>query len=307
MIDTSPTSNCHAARSRRRWLATLLTLVVLAAGCGVSRDSAGDGSAGTVTFGDGEDKTITQAETFGVVDEILAAPEFKAAVYAAADDAQITASIAQVAVLSKILDRQMEDQDLEVTDADLAEGDEAARQIFAGAFGSPEAETEAFAQVPTFLETLSYFQAQQAVLTGYYAKDGPQYPCARHILVETEDESAEVIARIESGEDFAAIAAEVSLDPGSGLNGGDLGCAPTDGYVPEFADAVNTADQNEIVVAVSDFGAHVIEVTGYEGDGLAGLQQGYEAIVADVTVTLDPALGTWDPDLQNVQPVTDEE
>ena len=38
--------------------------------------------------------------------------------------------------------------------------------------------------------------------------------CAHHILVETEEEANEAIQRIEDGEDFEEVAADVSTDPG---------------------------------------------------------------------------------------------
>ena len=46
---------------------------------------------------------------------------------------------------------------------------------------------------------------------------------ARHILVETEDEAKKVPARVKGGEDFAKVAGELSKDPGSKTDGGDLG------------------------------------------------------------------------------------
>ena len=46
---------------------------------------------------------------------------------------------------------------------------------------------------------------------------------ARHILVKTEDEAKAIIADLDKGGDFATIAKEKSLDPGSGPQGGDLG------------------------------------------------------------------------------------
>ena len=46
---------------------------------------------------------------------------------------------------------------------------------------------------------------------------------ARHILVESEDEAKKALARVKGGEDFAKVAAELSKDPGSKGEGGDLG------------------------------------------------------------------------------------
>ena len=46
------------------------------------------------------------------------------------------------------------------------------------------------------------------------------------ILLDTEEEAEEVRARLEAGEDFADLARELSLDPISRENGGDLGWVP---------------------------------------------------------------------------------
>ena len=64
--------------------------------------------------------------------------------------------------------------------------------------------------------------------------------CAAHILVATPEEADAVLERLGAGEDFAALAIELSTDTGSGAAGGDLGCripSGPNGYVPEFAAA----------------------------------------------------------------------
>jgi len=62
-------------------------------------------------------------------------------------------------------------------------------------------------------------------------------PNARHILVEDEAQAKAAVARLKKGEDFAKVAAELSKDPGSGKEGGDLGWFTKDRMVPEFAEA----------------------------------------------------------------------
>jgi peptidyl-prolyl cis-trans isomerase C len=84
---------------------------------------------------------------------------------------------------------------------------------------------------------------------------------ARHILVETEDQAKDVAKRVKGGEDFAKVAAELSKDPGSGKEGGDLGYFTKDRMVPEFADAAFKLDKGQISDPVkSQFGWHVIKV-----------------------------------------------
>lgn len=84
--------------------------------------------------------------------------------------------------------------------------------------------------------------------------------CAKHILVETLEESEAAKARLEAGEDFATVAGEVSTDTSS--EGGDLGCALAGGYVEAFAQAVVEAPLGEVFGPVeTDFGFHLLVVS----------------------------------------------
>jgi hypothetical protein len=65
--------------------------------------------------------------------------------------------------------------------------------------------------------------------------------CSSHILVDTDPEALAVLDRALAGEDFAALAMELSTGP-SGPNGGDLGCSSPVQYVPEFAEASMAAE-----------------------------------------------------------------
>ncbi|MCA0423551.1 MAG: peptidylprolyl isomerase [Proteobacteria bacterium] len=84
---------------------------------------------------------------------------------------------------------------------------------------------------------------------------------ARHILVPEEADAKKVVARLKAGEDFAKVAGEVSKDPGSGKEGGDLGWFTKDRMVKEFADAAFAMKPGEISAPVkSQFGWHVIKL-----------------------------------------------
>lgn len=84
---------------------------------------------------------------------------------------------------------------------------------------------------------------------------------ARHILVPTEEEAKAVAAKLKAGGDFAALAKELSKDPGSGKEGGDLGFFTKERMVKEFSEAAFALKPGEISPPVkSQFGWHVIKL-----------------------------------------------
>lgn len=131
--------------------------------------------------------------------------------------------------------------------------------------------------------------------------------CSAHILVATEDEAAAVLERLDSGEDFAALAIELSLDTGSGAAGGDLGCTSPSGYVEEFAAATLSADIGEVDGPVeTQFGFHLIRVdsrskatTEEVVAALADIRlaeaadEWYRGSLTSADVTIAEQWGTW--------------
>jgi peptidyl-prolyl cis-trans isomerase C len=84
---------------------------------------------------------------------------------------------------------------------------------------------------------------------------------ARHILVDNEDDAKKIYARVKGGEDFAKVAGEVSKDPGSKTDGGDLGFFTKERMVGPFAEAAFKMQPGQISEPVkSQFGFHVIKV-----------------------------------------------
>jgi peptidyl-prolyl cis-trans isomerase C len=84
---------------------------------------------------------------------------------------------------------------------------------------------------------------------------------ARHILVENEALCQKLKKEIETGADFAALAAEHSTCP-SGKSGGDLGEFGPGMMVPEFDRVVFSAPVGAVQGPVkTQFGYHLLEVT----------------------------------------------
>jgi len=70
-----------------------------------------------------------------------------------------------------------------------------------------------------------------------------------------------IVSRLDAGEDFAALATELSDDPGSAANGGDLGFFGRGLMTPEFEKAVFELEPGELSKPVkSAFGFHIIEL-----------------------------------------------
>lgn len=90
--------------------------------------------------------------------------------------------------------------------------------------------------------------------------------CVRHILLPSQAEADAALARLESGEDFVALAAELSTDAATG--GDPVAGCPVDfgGFVPPFAVAASTAPLDEVVGPVeTEFGFHLIRVEQRQG------------------------------------------
>ena len=93
---------------------------------------------------------------------------------------------------------------------------------------------------------------------------------AAHILFEVsgdvtdaqaKEAAQNAIERINAGEDFAAVAKEMSDDIGSAEQGGDLGFAAQGVYDPAFEDALYALEKEQVSVPVrTDYGWHVIKL-----------------------------------------------
>jgi peptidyl-prolyl cis-trans isomerase C len=84
---------------------------------------------------------------------------------------------------------------------------------------------------------------------------------ARHILVESEDEAKTAHTRVKGGEDFGKVAGDLSKDPGSKDEGGDLGFFAKDRMVEPFAEAAFKLEPGQVSEPVkTQFGWHVIKV-----------------------------------------------
>lgn len=100
-----------------------------------------------------------------------------------------------------------------------------------------------------FEEHRNYFDEQESVEVS-------------HILVDTEEEAEEILAALAAGEEFATLAQEKSLDPGTAVQGGYLGPITMGYTVKEFEEVAFSLPINEYGIAESQFGWHIIWVQG---------------------------------------------
>ena len=106
---------------------------------------------------------------------------------------------------------------------------------------------------------------------------------ARHILVQPSEirteKQAELLIndihqRLLDGEDFKQLARQYSEDPGSKMDGGNLGWANPGEYDPAFEKTLNATKIGEIASPVqSSFGWHVIEVLDRRNEDVSQEQQ----------------------------------
>lgn len=101
-----------------------------------------------------------------------------------------------------------------------------------------------------------------------------------------QDQAQEALDRALSGEDFAALATELSQDTVSAANGGDLGYFESGQMVPEFETAAFGAEPGTIVPEVieTEFGYHVIKVDDKTTGKLSELnEESAEDTIAEIT------------------------
>ena len=113
-----------------------------------------------------------------------------------------------------------------------------------------------------------------------------------HILLAADPEgdqevlarAEEVVARLDAGEDFAALATELSEDPGSASAGGDLGWNEPGVFVPEFEEALFALeDAGQYTAPVqSQFGYHIIRLDGARGGDIAPFESARDEVLVDL-------------------------
>lgn len=145
--------------------------------------------------------------------------------------------------------------------------------------------------------------------------------CLRLIYSETEAAAQAAKARVDGGEDFAEVAADVSADTQTAANGGYAGCATAAEATQAFGSDFTKAAVGDVVgpVTQANGGVLLLQVASVTGptfeDAKAQLEQQLDAQTGDTGVSayiaklakkaqviVDPRFGTWDAATGSVVP-----
>ena len=128
----------------------------------------------------------------------------------------------------------------------------------------------------------------------------PEQRRASHILIRADkgapeaqvkaaqDKAAEILAQVKAAPaDFAKLAKQHSQDPGSAANGGDLGFFGRGMMVKPFEEATYALQENQVSEVVrSDFGFHIIKLTGVRPEQAQKLEEVRAEILAELKRTM---------------------
>ncbi len=271
--------------------------------------AADDEVAVDLVFADGSTGQILHGELNRLAVPVKENQEFIDLIYEGQVPSGLEAILLSQDVWSLVLQNEITRAGSSVSDADRTEAKNLVFEQLASRMidsTDPTADSERlYGQVP-YLAFIVELQARQLALSNVLKSKAPaadRFPCVSHILVDTIEEANQVVADLAAGGDFAAIARERSTDTGSGAAGGELGCQDPAGYVQAFKTAVETATSGQVVGPVqSEFGFHVLTVTGSEADGDALASSALEGGLAGATVKVDDRVGTWDPQQKRITP-----
>jgi len=225
-------------------------------------------------------------------------------------------------IFFELIEQEVERRKLKITGAD----EQAAALDVVASFGE-DAVYKAFpeeyrrdlvlrqAQVSVLQEDIAEIEVDEAAVEKFYKDNAALFAqtCVSHILVATPEEAIAAKARIAGGEDFAAVAAEISTDPGSGANGGELGCVPSGSFVPEFETVMETLPIGQVSEPTqTQFGFHLILVSERTtqpidevradvrqrllSEGQAGFDAFVDEALGKATIEVNPRYGRFDPE-----------
>lgn len=227
------------------------------------------------------------------------------------------AEVLSNSIISVAMSQEARRRDLAVTASDRAW----ARDYAPVSVGNPKI----FALFPPWFQRLAQRRAAvvaslhrvlkgNLTLQAYYAANRARFvkACSYHILVPTREEALAARKRILSGEAFAAVAREVSIDAGTGPKGGDLGCNGRGDLAPPLDEAafsqpvreagppIETGDGFHLILVSSRRAPPLERITGeleaaIHSAGTRELQALIRNRLRSTSVEVSEEFGHWDP------------
>jgi foldase protein PrsA len=328
---------------RRFWVGALCALVMSGTGCGSASPSAA-----TIKF---PKTTTTSAERIDYGDTVTVdRSEFERELKALNDnkplqqasggqglsgagkktvDPRLAAGWLTFIIQDKLITHEFERRHLKVTPADTEE----AKSQLATQYGSDET-VKAFpkwfqdrlidrnARAVTLRTALSGVDFSDENLRKYFDAHKADFSenCVNHILVRTKPEADAVLARLKGGEDFGAVAKEVSIDQGSAANGGQLDCSPKGAFVPAFDEVASTLPVGQLSDPVqTQYGFHILRVRERKESAFESAKDQVRALLnadtqtafrnfirqalTSALITVDKRYGTFEPPAPGQAPV----
>jgi peptidyl-prolyl cis-trans isomerase D len=171
------------------------------------------------------------------------------------------------------------DDDIEIADEEIADYYEQNGAMFM----TPESVDLQYIEILQ-ADVASTVEVEEDDIREYYEERRELYETeeqrsASHILFELDDDdpmakAEAALARLNAGESFEAVAADVSEDPGTASQGGSLGRIARGMLPGPFEDAVFSMEEGEIRGPVeSDFGVHIIRLDAIEAGEVRSFEE----------------------------------
>jgi foldase protein PrsA len=251
----------------------------------------------------------------GTVATVNGEPISQAAFQARLEASPIARQVLQQMVQDTLIEQYAKNNNISVSDADVAAREEQLKANFpAGSWdemlkarGLTEDDVRSALREQLILDkalskdvTITPAQIQAYFNKNHAAFDKPEEVTARHILVPNLATANKVEAALKAGGNFAALAKQYSIDPGSKDKGGDLGSFRRGQMVPAFDKVAFSEPVGAISAPVkSPFGYHIIQVTARDPGQKATLASATDRITDMLRQQQESPL--IQPFLQNLQ------
>ncbi len=251
----------------------------------------------------------------GTVATVNGQPISQAAFQARLEASPVARQVLQQMVQDTLIEQYAKNNNISVSDADVAAREEQLKANFpAGSWdemlkarGLTEDDVRSALREQLILDkalskdvTITPAQIQAYFNKNHAAFDKPEQVTARHILVPNLATANKVEAALKAGGNFAALAKQYSIDPGSKDKGGDLGTFRRGQMVPAFDKVAFSEPVGAISAPVkSPFGYHIIQVTARDPGQKATLASATDRITDMLRQQQESPL--IQPFLQNLQ------